>query len=292
MELKKLKLSAQKCSKIHIGKDTRCCPDLKTHEEEMKNSKKEKYLGDQIDNSGKIKETVKDRVAKGHGIVAEILAMLDEIPLGMYRLEMGLKLRQAMLINGILYNSEAWHAVTKDDTEALEKVDEGLLRSLLRSYPKCPLEFLYLETGSIPIGHIISSRRIMYLRTILRREEEELIKRVFKEQERNTTPGDFVELVKADLEKYNMVYDEESIQASQEDNFKTLLRKNIKEVAFNELKRKQESHSKVNEITYDKLEKQSYLISPLFANDDVEVLSNLRSHTTRGIRGNFSQLDI
>ena len=30
----------------------------------MKNSKKEKYLGDQIDSSGKIKETVKDRVAR------------------------------------------------------------------------------------------------------------------------------------------------------------------------------------------------------------------------------------
>ena len=30
----------------------------------MKNSKNEKYHGDQIDSSGKIKETVKDRVAR------------------------------------------------------------------------------------------------------------------------------------------------------------------------------------------------------------------------------------
>ena len=48
-----------------IGKDTKCCADLKTHDERMKHSEKEKYLGDQIDSTGKIKETVKDGVAKG-----------------------------------------------------------------------------------------------------------------------------------------------------------------------------------------------------------------------------------
>ena len=130
----------------------------------------------------------------------------------------------------------------------------------------------------------------MYLRTILKRDDEELTQRVFREQERNTTPGDFVELVKADLEKYNIDYNEEFIKASKEDDFKSFVRNKIKEAAFEELKRKQMSHSKVNEITYEKLEKQPYLTSALFSNDDVEILSNLRSHTTRGIRSNFSQL--
>ena len=59
----------------------------------MKNSNQEKYLGDLIDKSGKPKQTIEQREAKGYGIVAEILAMLEEIPLGAYRLEMGLTLR-------------------------------------------------------------------------------------------------------------------------------------------------------------------------------------------------------
>ena len=96
IELKKLTLSSKKCSKIHIGKASTCCPDLKVHDVKMKNSDKEKYLGDQISRSGKVKETIDERVAKGYGIVAEILALLDEVPLGKYKLEMGLKLRQAM----------------------------------------------------------------------------------------------------------------------------------------------------------------------------------------------------
>lgn len=290
VEMKKLRLSSDKCSKIHVGKDSTLCPDLKTHELSMKNSRQEKYLGDMINSSGKVKETIEARVAKGHGIVSEILAILSEIPLGAYKLEMGLKLRQAMLLNGVLFNSEAWHSVSNDDINLLEKLDESLLRSLLQNHPKCPIEFLYLETGSISIGHIVSSRRIMYLRTILRREDEELVKRVYREQEENTTPGDFVEMVKADLVRYNISYDENMIKTSKDDDFKSMVRKHVKETAFKELKMKQESHSKVKVIKYETFEKQSYLVSPMFSDEDVGVLSNLRSHTTRGIRGNFGQL--
>ena len=116
-----------------------------------------------------------------------------------------------MLINGICFNSEAWHSVSKDDVKSLEKVDECLLRSLLQSHPKAPLEFLYLETGSLPISLILASRRLMYLRTILLREDEELIKRVYRKQQSHPTPGDFSEMVKEDLLRIGLVYDEAMI---------------------------------------------------------------------------------
>ena len=76
--------------------------ELKVHDTIMKDSNKEKYLRDQLNSKGKLKDTIDDRVAKGYGIVSDILAILDEIPLGQYRLEMGLKLRQAMLLNGVV----------------------------------------------------------------------------------------------------------------------------------------------------------------------------------------------
>ena len=210
--------------------------------------------------------------------------------MGKYKLEMGLKLRQAMLINGVLYNSEAWHNLNKDDIKPLERVDECLLRSLLQNHPKAPIEFLYMETGSIPISHIISSRRMLYLRKILSREDEELTKRIYREQERNPSPGDFVELVKDDFSRCNLTFNEELIIGGKEGDYKRLIRKHIKMAALNELKTKQSSHSKVNNIVYENLEKQPYLISPIFTNDDIGILSNLRSHTTRGIRANFKQM--
>ena len=58
-----------------------------------------KFLGDLVNTSGTIRKTVEERRNKGYGIVTEIIAILDEIPLGRYKLEIGLKLRQAMLLN-------------------------------------------------------------------------------------------------------------------------------------------------------------------------------------------------
>ena len=134
MELKKLTLSDKKCSKIHVGKSKLKCHQLKVHEKQMKNSDQEKYLGDQICKDAKVKATIEERVKKGYGILSEINAILDDIPLGKYRVEIGLKLRQAMLVNGILFNSEAWQGIDKDDIKHLEKIDELLLRSLMESH--------------------------------------------------------------------------------------------------------------------------------------------------------------
>ena len=72
----------------------------------MRQSEQEKYLGDMIHQNGKQHATIVDRISKGYGILANITAILTDIPLGHRRLEMGLELRQALWINGILHNSE------------------------------------------------------------------------------------------------------------------------------------------------------------------------------------------
>ena len=241
IEMKKLTLSKTKCSKIHVGKPESGCRELKIHGEKMKESLREKYLG--------VQATIDARVAKGHGIVSEILALNDQVPLGKYRIEMGLKLRQAMLINGILFNSEVWYGVTDDHVKALEKVDEHLLRSLLQCHAKTPLEFLFLETGSVPIRFIISSRRLIYLQPILRRDEEEITKRIFIEQQRNPCPGDYVKLIEKDFSQIKMSYEEHIILGP---TYKNIIKKKISETAFNYLINIQKGHSKVLDISYEK----------------------------------------
>jgi hypothetical protein len=123
------------------------CLELKVHDDKMYDSTNEKYLGDILDESGKIRQTVEERRGKGFAIVNEILAILEEVPLGKYKMEIGLKLRQAMLLNGVLFNSEAWHNVTDKEMRRLEEVDEYLLRSLVNGRANTPMEFLYLKVG-------------------------------------------------------------------------------------------------------------------------------------------------
>ena len=106
-----------------------------------------------------------------------------------------------MLLIGILFNSEAWNGVTLAKFIKMEQTDEALLRGILKAHNKTPKEFLYLETGCTPIRYILAQQRINYLKHILSRNDEELIKKkYFLAQKEHPSQGDFVKLVQKDLE--------------------------------------------------------------------------------------------
>ena len=107
IEHNKLKLNASKCSRVHVGKKKDTCYDLHVHEDEMKDSNKEKYLGDFFSSDGKHDSTINERVLRAYSYISEIRALLTDMPFGKRRLQIGLMLREAMFINGVLFNSEA-----------------------------------------------------------------------------------------------------------------------------------------------------------------------------------------
>ena len=219
----------------------------------MKHSTREKYLGNLVDKSGSNKVNIEARQAKGYGIVTNILAIINEIPLSHWRVEAGLRLRQALFVNGCLFNSEAWHGVKITDIKLLEKVDESLLRGILNAHSKIPVEALYLETGSVPIRYIISSRR----------------------------------LVKEDKELINLEISEEDIKSMKKAKFRTIVRRKMRDAAYKSLNQVKENHSKINGLTYDKLEQTAYLSSPMFNTDSRKLLIALRTRTVKNIRNDF-----
>ena len=85
--------------------------EIKVHEDVGKPVSRDKYVGDILIGNGTNTENIKERTDKGYGIVNHILSILIEIPLGPYRTSVGLNLREAMLLNGILFNSEIWYNV-------------------------------------------------------------------------------------------------------------------------------------------------------------------------------------
>ena len=284
VETKKLKLSDNKCHRIHVGKQNGECPELNVHGKKMADSLQEKYLGDLYNQTGNAKATVSERVARGYSIIADIKVIITEIPLGRSKLEMGLELRQAMLINGVLFNSEAWHSMTKKDVTDFEKLDEMLLRFLLSAHSKTPLEMLYLESGAIPVKFILASRRLNYFYEILDRDEEELTKRVVMEQIENTLDGDFVDLVRKDCEKLQLKF-ETDCRLSKDD-----VKEKVRNAAFSYLKALQETHSKSKGVKYSHLETQNYLTSSLFDNEETKILFSLRTKMHEGFKANFPSM--
>ena len=116
------------------------------------------------------------------------------------RTEIGLKLREAVFVNGVLYISETCHSLKHTEITLLSNVDHQLICFITGAQAKTPVEFLFLETGCLPLEYIISTRRLIYLQNILQRNNTELVKRVYIAQKANPTPGDFVDLLKEDFE--------------------------------------------------------------------------------------------
>ena len=101
MEQNELKLAAEKCSRVHVGKTVDKCYDIIVCEEEMKDSDTEKYLGDFIRSDGKVDSTIIDRTRRVYFYLSEIRALLSDMSFGKRRLQIGLLVMDAMFVNGV-----------------------------------------------------------------------------------------------------------------------------------------------------------------------------------------------
>ena len=257
----------------------------------MKESKSEKYLGDIIHKSGTAKPNLANRLSKGWGKVNEILAIIKEAPLGRWRIRAGLQLRKALLVNGTLFNSEAWHGIKQSQIEAFEKIDEALLRGLVLGHSKAPIPALYMETAQVPLRYILATRRILYLQTILHRDPEELIRRVFEAQKRDPSEGDFCELVEHDCQLISLELTEEEIRDMSRYQLRAHTKKKAREAAIAQLQATKATKSKMDGIEYvGRFDLQEYLQSKLFSRDEAALLLALRTRTVRGIRSDFGQM--
>ena len=63
------------------------------------------------------------------GNVSHIVSLLTEIPSGKYRTQIGLHLRKSKLVDGMLFNSEAWSYIS--ELLRMEQVDFSLMRALM-----------------------------------------------------------------------------------------------------------------------------------------------------------------
>ena len=224
---------------MHVGGKRHICPDLfidgwelrpvdfhesGTFETDMEdncfgscgveNSVAEKYLGDIFQQDGKNKSNIEARKGKGIGTVNQTMNIIDDICFGPFTFEVALVMRDSLLINSTLTNSEAWLGLTTSEIETLEQVDESLMRRLLEVGLGCPKEMLYLELGCIPMRFTVMTRRIMFLHYILNEEQDSLINKVLQAQIKVPSKNDFILGVEEDLDDLETYLSLEDIKKS------------------------------------------------------------------------------
>ena len=116
------------------------------------------YLGDIVSQDGSNLKNVRSRVGKGIGIISQIMTILETVSFREYYFQIAMTLRETMLLNGILTNSEIWYNLKQTEIEEFEELDRCLLRKIFGTKISCPKEALHLESGTLSIGTLIKSK--------------------------------------------------------------------------------------------------------------------------------------
>ena len=302
INLKQLEFNQSKCLKLHISKEDKkmCrkageeeplarnvqCVFLEVQECEMKSADNEKYIGDFISSNGSNDANISRRRCLGMGSISQIFTILNEVSIGYQYVEIGLILRESILLSKMLLSSESWHKLHQYQIEKLDEVDRMFYKKLFNSHSKTGTEFYYSETGTIPLKFRLSERRLLYWKHILTVERSEMIYRVFKAQKLSPVVGDWIHLLEKDKKMYGLEVDDETIAALSKQKFKNLVKKRSKELTIEYLNTQKRKHKKSEQLEVGDLSISPYLSDTRFSKNERELLFKLRSKTIQ-VKDNF-----
>ena len=104
-----------------------------------------------------------------------------------------------------------WSGFSEYDLHDLEVIDHQILKAVIGGQAKVQSEMLYLETAQLPIGSIMSVRRILYLHNMLRRQDSELVKNIYIAVKESPLKDDWIHLVNKDKVDIDLNLSDEAI---------------------------------------------------------------------------------
>ena len=168
MATKRLELGASKCYQLHVGKAVSTCHSLQVDTGlSMQQATRQRYLGDIVSSDTKIDANIQMRYDKGLSTNNEIISILREVNLGCHFFDIAFMLHSSLLINGILYSTEALFKLNNNHIKKLMACEKDLLVKIFECERSVPTEALYIDSNITPINLILIGRRIMYYWCIL-----------------------------------------------------------------------------------------------------------------------------
>ena len=209
--------------------------------------------------NGSNEKNIQSRVLKVHGKVTDIINILEKVTFGSHYFKVAKMLRESIFLNGIMTNSEIWYGVSTKQVEQLETVDKLLLRKFLNTPVSTPGEGIMLEFGVLSIGTIMKARRVNFLQNLLKTSEKEMLSKFFKAQHSDPVKNDWTVQVLQDLKDLKIELSMEQMQQKSIESFKNYVKKKAIEYEFSKLMGLKQHHTKMDKLSYTKLEMQPYL---------------------------------
>ena len=272
-----------KCVKMHIGKkhNIEICGDVSVYawseklmtssaqteqlqgiyfgKENMKNVTEKKYLGDLISCDLKNNQNIKKIGGKETGNVNKIILTLSEKPYGKHLFKAEKLMKEGLLINSLLTNSESWVNVLEKDVENLGKCDTVLLRKILSENGNPSKVFMFLEHGIVPVKFIMKGKQANFLKYMLNENMGSMLKEVYEALKSDSRKGDFVYQVTQDLKDLKISRSEETTRNCSKSQWKKVVKRQVKSEALDYLIKENNKKEKTRDIVFESLNMSSYL---------------------------------
>ena len=304
-KIRKLQCHGDKCHRMHVGRERRCeslfieswridkeyvdgkivLKDVHEGKTSMKTVNEQLYLGEIITNDCSNEKNVQAKIAKGKGVIGEIIFILNNAHFGSYYFEALKLMRESLFISVITNQSEIWFNTTEKQLRQLESLDANLLSRAFESNSRTSYCVMLLEMGIKPIRHHIKQKRMVYFHKLLTNGMSTLPSQVLQEQMKNTMKGDWYNDCIKDMKDMSMT--KEETMSLSIIGMKKALKVATDTSAFEFLLKQKGKQSKGSELFYDSLQMQSYLKSgSKLSPREMKQLFQLRSHNLQ-LKDNF-----
>ena len=217
------------------------------------------YLGKIIEEKGKHKEDIKERLNKAN--IASTISenIIREKGLNKKRIEVGVKLLQTVIVPTLISGSETWTQTTKEEENEINKVQTQFLTKLLNvpcTTPKCAL---LKETGQIKATHTANLRKLEFYIDLHNREETRLEVQMRIHQEKKDHKDMTYKKEIEELKKfYNITEDLKNIEAKEGKRKlkRYIIKKNEEEIE--EEIRKGKKANNINEVNNEYMKKLNF----------------------------------
>ena len=240
------------------------------------------YLGDVFNSKGDNDNLIEDRVKRGIKAMVTIASLMSEVDVGSHHVSTNLLLYQSLFLSTILFNSQTWSNLRKQDIKALTTIQLKFLKRIVGVSSSTANSFIFLELGVLPVEHEIAKRQIMYLHRILQLDTSDPVRKMFENLKTFHESGEcnwWTEVVEK-MKNYGLDVNLEEINSTSKGVFSKQVKEAIKETAFAELLNECSSLQKTSDLQYQSLKVQDYLLK-------------LPPHQARGIfRWRSKTLDI
>ena len=256
---KKQPLNELKCFLLPVNcKKTDPIPVQEVNFKPVAVKEKVEYLGDIFNQKGNFKDLIADRVRRGTVCTINTMAECSDADMGRFALNSILLLYRTVFLKTVLFNSETWNNLSKNDISQLSAIQNKYIKWMMHTPRGTCTSFTLLELGLLPIASEIEYRKLCFLHHILNLPDDDPVKEAYEDQKLYTHEPNWYNEVCVILRKYGIDVDEENIRSLSKEKWKDAIHKTISEDALNTLMTDCSSKSKTKNLVYTSLSRQPY----------------------------------